>query len=102
MVKKLGRKEQQIMDFLHERVFDPILASGEASESLKRGIRYTKMRMEERDAPGMVKYYWSAIVGTEPSINFAALMRNEGFARFEEAIDEFRMRFDDTFLRAKP
>ena len=57
------------------------------------------MRMEERDAMGMVQYYWSAIIGTERSIGFAALMRKEGFERFEEALEEFRLRFDDHFLR---
>lgn len=56
------------------------------------------MRVEERDAAGMVQYYWSAIVGTERSIGFAALMRQEGFSRFEEALEEFRVRFDNDFL----
>lgn len=87
------------MDFLHERVFDPILSSADASDTLKQGVRYTIMRLRERDAQGMVNYYWSAIVGTERSVNFAGLLRNEGFGRFEEAIDEFRLRFDDAFLR---
>jgi hypothetical protein len=96
--KQLGRKEQEIMDFLHQRVFDPILQSGTASEKLAQGIRYTIMRMEERDAEGMMRYYWSAIIGTERSIGFAALMRQEGFDRFEEALEEFRVRFDDRFL----
>lgn len=99
MAKALGRKETEIMAFLHERVFDPILQSPDATERLKKGIRFTKMRMEERDARGMIHYYWSAIVGTDPSINFAALMRTEGFGRFEEAIDEFRVKFDDAFIR---
>jgi len=94
-----GHKEREIMDFLHERVFDPILASPRASETLKRGVRYTIMRMEERDARGMVQYYWSAIIGTDPSIHFAAKMRAEGFDRFEEALEQFRIRFDDRFLR---
>jgi hypothetical protein len=57
------------------------------------------MRMENLDAVGMVRYYWSAIIGTERSIGFAALMRREGFARFEEALEEFRIRFDNRFLR---
>jgi hypothetical protein len=92
-------KELQIMNFLHERVFNPILASPNASASLKQGARYTIMRMQGRDATGMVQYYWSAIVGTDPSIAFAARMREEGFDRFEEAIEEFRVRFDDRFLR---
>jgi hypothetical protein len=92
------------MDFLHTQIFDPILTSPQASGSLKQGIRYTIMRLEERDAGGMVHYYWSAIVGTERSIGFAARMRQEGFTRFEEAIDEFRIRFNDRFLskRVRP
>jgi hypothetical protein len=99
MLRQLGRKERQIMDYLHSRIFDPILASPQASESLKQGVRYTIMRIEERDAAGMVHYYWSAMIGTERSISFAARMRQEGFTRFEEAIDEFRVRFNDRFLR---
>jgi hypothetical protein len=96
---QLGRKEQEIMNFLQRRIFDPILQSSQASERLKQGVRYTIMRMEQRDAVGMVQYYWSAIIGTERSIGFAAQMRQEGFHRFEEALEEFRVRFDDRFLR---
>ena len=86
------------MDFLHQRIFDPILQSATASDKLTQGVRYTIMRMEQRDAAGMIQYYWSAIIGTERSIGFAALMRQEGFDRFEEALEEFRVRFDDVFL----
>lgn len=98
-MEALGSKERQIMDFLHDRIFNPILSSPQASETLKQGVRFTIMRMEERDAAGMVQYYWSAIVGTPRSIGFAARMRNEGFTRFEEALEDFRVRFDDRFLR---
>jgi hypothetical protein len=94
-----GPREREIIAFLRERVFDPILVSREASAELKQGVRYTIMRLEERDAAGMVQYYWSAIIGTEKSIGFAARMRQEGFGRFEEALEEFRVRFDDAFLR---
>ncbi|WNJ93031.1 hypothetical protein [Bosea sp. 685] len=86
--------ESDIMAFLDERVFNPVLASPTASAELKAGVRLTRMRLNERDAKGMVHYFWSAIVGTERSRGFAARMRNEGFNRFEEAIDEFRERFD--------
>jgi hypothetical protein len=94
-----GRKEREIMDFLHQQVFDPILQSHDASEKLKQGVRFTIMRMEQRDAEGMVQYYWSAIICTDRSIGFAAQMRREGFGRFEEALEEFRVRFDNEFLR---
>src|SRR5690606_36622649 len=95
----LGPKEQEIMDFLHERIFDPILSAPSASTSLKQGVRLTITRMEQRDTAGMVHYYWSAIIGTERSIGFAAKMRQEGFTRFEEALEEFCVRFANDFLR---
>jgi hypothetical protein len=91
-------KEDEIMEFLHQNVFDPILNSQDASDSLKKGVRYTIMRMQERNAVGMIRYYWSAIVGTEKSAEFARMMRSEGFTRFEEVIDEFRDRFNDNWL----
>ena len=76
-------KEEQIMDYLTVNVFNPILNSKKASDSLKHGARYTIMRLNERDAVGMLKYYWSAIIGTERSTKFARQMKKEGFVRFE-------------------
>ncbi|TBB27323.1 hypothetical protein ELH48_09250 [Rhizobium ruizarguesonis] len=98
MANTLGAKEQEVMSYLHERVFDPILTSPSASDRLKQGIRFTIMRMRKRDAAGMVSYYWAAVKGTDPSITFAALMRAEGFNRFEEVLEDFRERFNDRFL----
>ncbi|NQT06917.1 MAG: hypothetical protein HQ575_05185 [Candidatus Omnitrophica bacterium] len=92
-------KEQEIMDFLSQNVFEPILTSSTASESLKKGVRYTIMRLNNLDPEGMVSYYWSAIVGTEKSTEFARQMRTEGFTRFEEVIDDFRDRFNDRWLK---
>lgn len=95
----LDNKQAEIMDFLASKIFNPILSSPHASNKLRQGVRGTIMRMEQRDAAGMVQYYWSAIIGTEKSVGFAAQMRKEGFSRFEEALDEFRVRFNDDFLR---
>ena len=93
-------KEAEIMQFLSENVFDPILNSSSASNTLKQGVRYTIMRLEQRDAQEMVHYYWSAIVGTERSTEFARQMRAEGFTRFEEVLDEFRDRFTNRWLNS--
>lgn len=95
-----GTKESQVMAFLHDHVFDPVLQSSTASEKLKQGIRLTIIRMNQRDARGMVSYYWAAMHGTDRSIPFADLMRAEGFTRFEEVIEDFRVQFDDHFLRS--
>ena len=92
-------KEQEIMDFLYKNVFDPILNSPNASDTLKKGVNYTVMRMNQKDAMGMIKYYWSAIIGTDRSTNFANQMKTEGFIRFEEIIDEFRDKFNNEWIR---
>jgi hypothetical protein len=93
-------KEEEVMDFLQDRVFDPILDSPEASKGLKSGVRLTMTRMQRRDAAGILAYYWSAIVGTDHSTRFARQMRAEGFTRFEEVLDEFRDRFNSRWLRS--
>jgi len=93
-------KEQEIMEFLDERIFQPVLTSSTASKKLKSGVKLTITRMNQRNAVGMIQYYWSAIIGTEKSTRFAQLMREEGFTRFEETIDEFRVRFTDAWLRS--
>ena len=98
--EKARTKKTEVLQFLQTHVFDPILDSTQASETLKRGVRYTKMRLDERDPAGIVHYYWSAIGGTEKSTEFARQMRAEGFTRFEEVIDDFRDRFGDDWLRS--
>ena len=92
-------KEQEIMNFLQERVFQPVLDSKTASRELKSGVNLTIARMNQRDAVGMIQYFWSAVIGTDRSTEFARRMRAEGFVRFEETIDEFRDRFNDNWLR---
>jgi len=94
------QKKQEILNYLHENVFDPILNSEKASDKLKKGIRYTIMRLNERDSAGIVHYYWSAVVVTDRSIEFARQMRDEGFTRFEELLEEFRLRYNDQWIKS--
>lgn len=89
-------KEKEIMNFLSHNVFDPILNSSDASNALKKGVRCTIMRLNKLDAEGKIKYYWSAVAGTDRSIKFARQMRSEGFIRFESeaVLEKFRNRFN--------
>jgi hypothetical protein len=93
-------KEQEIMGFLSQRVFDPIINSKKASKELKSGVNITIARMNQLKAEGMVRYFWSAITGTDRSIGFSDRMKQEGFTRFEEVLEEFRVRFNDAWLRS--
>ncbi|HLT25030.1 MAG TPA: hypothetical protein VK004_07885 [Ignavibacteria bacterium] len=94
-------KETEIMNFLNSNVFDPILKSPTASPSLKIGVSNTIRKMRRINAQGMLKYYWSSILGTGKSSAFARQMKKEGFTRFEEVMVEFRDKFNDKWLRSK-
>jgi len=93
-------KEKEIMDFLNAKVFVPILESDTASESAKTGVRYTIMRLSKLKALGMVKYFWSAMAGTKNSIDFAEMLESEGHTSFEDIYKEFRVKFDDEWLKS--
>ena len=92
-------KEQEIMAFLHERVFDPVLSSVNAPVGLKRGVNLTIGRMNRLSAPKMIQYFWSAISSSH-SAQFAERMRQEGFICFEDVQEEFAQRFHDDWLNA--
>jgi hypothetical protein len=94
-------KEEEIMTFLHEKVFDPILNSDKYDKKAKQGIRLSIIRLNTRDAKGMLSFFWSSIVGTVRSVQFSGHLKKEGAPRFEDVLDEFREKFDDKWLRSK-
>lgn len=91
-------KEQELMEFLHEKVFDPIINSTTVSSKIKSGINLTISRMNRLNAEKMVQYFWSALA-TENAITFSKHMKDEGLTRFEDVMEEFRDRFNDSWLR---
>ena len=93
-------KKREILQYLHENVFDAIIDSENASNRLKQGVRLTITRMEQLSSTKIVQYYWSAVIGTERSTEFAKNMREEGFTRFEEILEPFRNRFNDKWMRS--
>ena len=94
-------KQTEIMNFLKARVFQPILDSS-ASNKIKQGVRLTITRLEnQKDATGMVTYFWSAIAGKGNAIEFSDRLKADGHVRFEEVLEEFRERFTDSWLRKK-
>ncbi len=91
-------KEQELMDYLHANVFDPILNSKTCNLDIKRGVNITIVRMNKLSAEKMVHYFWSALA-TDNAIKFSKRMKDEGVTRFEDVMEEFRDRFNDSWLR---
>jgi hypothetical protein len=92
-------KEQELMIFLHDKVFDPILNSKSATRSAKSGVNITIARMNRLSAEKMVQYFWSALA-TDNAIGFSKKLKAEHFTRFEDVLEEFRDRFNDAWLKS--
>ena len=91
-------KEQEVMSFLHKKVFDPILNSKDASANIKSGVNLTISRMNKLSAEKMVYYFWSALA-TDNAITFAKKKKAEGLPRFEDVSKEFGDKFNDEWLK---
>ena len=91
-------KEQELMDYLHIKVFDPILNSETCSSGIKRGVHLTIGRMNRLNAEKMVHYFWSALA-KENAIKFSKQMKAEGLVRFEDVLEDFRDKFNERWLR---
>ena len=92
-------KEQELMSFLHDKVFDPILNSKSATKNVKSGVNLTIARMNKLNAEKMVQYFWSALA-TDNAIGFSKKLKEEHFTLFEDVLEEFRDRFNDTWLKS--
>ncbi|WP_088226837.1 hypothetical protein [Desulfosporosinus sp. FKB] len=89
-------KEQEILDFLEVNLFNPILQSPSTSERFKKATRGLHLRMKQRDAQGMIQYFWNTVVDTKTKqANYGRLLENEGFSEFEEVVANFRVRFKE-------
>ncbi|MFH2144954.1 MAG: hypothetical protein ABII75_02870 [Candidatus Omnitrophota bacterium] len=93
-------KEDEIMDFLHEKIFDAILVSSTVSPKVKEATQRTISYLQQRDAKGMIEYFWHCVKGSDRSIEFAGQLKQEGFARFEDVMEEFRRRFNEKWLNS--
>lgn len=60
-----------------------------------KGIRLTIIRLIKlNDYKKMLAYFWSAIVGTQNSINFYSKLKNAGHLTLEDLLDEVRLKFN--------
>lgn len=91
-------KKREVLDYLNEKVFEPAIKFGEENNKpeIVKGVKFTKMRMEKLpNARKVVQYFWSAVIGTDRSIRFSDLMKENNIVRFEDIIEEFRVKFNE-------
>ena len=93
------KKEEVIMQYLQEKVFDPNFNVKTCSAQSKSGMNLTIARMRRLSAEKMVQYFWSALV-TENALVFSKHMKEEGLICFEDVREEFKARFNEQWLQS--
>lgn len=95
------QKREEIMNYFNERIFEPALQFSRENniKEIAQGVRYTRMRMQQLDSTGMIHYFWSAVQGTDKSIAFSQLLKDNNVLRFEDILEEVRVRFNSDYLR---
>ena len=98
-----ANKIEEFKTYLESKVWARAEQVGKENNDrhLVQGIRLTRYRMSQLPtAEKMVHFFWSAVEGTEKSINFYNLMKQYDLTTFEDVFKEVRVRFNDEWLRA--
>lgn len=92
-------KEQEVLTFLYNDFFNPVLSSKRTSEELKKNIQDTMLALSDRSAEGIIRYFWSTIAGDEMRTILIKRLEEEGFLEFDKIINKFKMHFNEEWLR---
>ena len=92
---------QEMDNYFNARLFEPTIkyATDNNIKEIAQGARYTRMRMSQLDSKKKLQYFWSAIQGTEKSIKFSKLLKDNGVLRFEDILEEVREKFNDEYFK---
>ncbi len=94
-------KEKEVLTFLRKHLFNRVLALDYITKELESYIVDTIKALKDRNAVGMVHYFWSTIGGGEMKKVFQQRLMDEGFLDFEEVVEEFKVRFNGEWLRGE-
>ena len=88
-------------NYFNKKLFEPAIKYAEDNniKEIAQGARYTRMRMSQLDSKKKLQYFWSAIQGTEKSIEFSKLLKSNGVLRFEDILEEVRIKFNDEYFK---
>lgn len=92
-------KEREVLSFLYCNFFDKVLSLENTTETLEKNIQDSIEALHNRSAEGMIRYFWSNIAGEESRRVLAERLEDEGFLEFDKVIEEFKVRFNDMWLR---
>lgn len=96
------QKCNEIMNYFDEKIFNPAIsyAKQNRNSTILKGINITRARMNMLPSIKKIQFFWSAITGTERSIRFSDIMKENSISRFEDVLEEVRIKFNDEYFKS--
>ena len=94
---------QEMDNYFNTKLFEPAIKYGKDNniKEIVQGARYTRMRMEQLDSKRKLQYFWSAIQGTDKSIEFSKLLKDNGGVTWDclDTLEEVRVKFNNDYFK---
>ena len=93
-------KEEQVLSYLYDRIFLDVINSKTASKKAKNIVNKTIMCLKQLPLESMIQYVWNAVYEEDNNGDRANnILKQEGFTTFQDIIEEFKIKFDDNFIK---
>ena len=93
-------KEEQVLNYLYDKIFLDVINSKTASKKAKNIVNKTIMCLKQLPLESMIQYVWNAVYEEDNNGDRANnILKHEGFTTFQDIIEEFKIKFDDNFIK---
>lgn len=95
-------KQKEMIDWLDENMFNINSRLGKEikNKQIINGTNLTRGRMLQLPPEKMILFVYSAINGTNKSVRFYGILRENNAVTFEDVFDEFKEKFNNEWLNS--
>nr|WP_302598899.1 hypothetical protein [uncultured Cellulosilyticum sp.] len=91
-------KKQQLLNYLDENLFNPIISAPYASSQLKEDFSHTREVLKDFSAEGILYYIWNSFANKDTEAVISHRLMDEGFSSYNQVLDTFKQEFSYEWL----
>ncbi len=91
-------KKEQLLNFLDENLFNPIILAPYVSSQLKKDFSHTREMLKDFSAEGILYYMWNTFANKDSEIIISNRLMDEGFKLYDQVLTTFKQEFSYEWL----
>lgn len=91
-------KKEELLYFLQNHLFDPVLYSPFTSHELKYDFKSMLKMIQNFSAEGILLYFWTTMANEEVKMIFSHRLHEEGITDYDAILCQFKNRFTYDWL----